>query len=409
MMTGLFFILLLVLEVGVLFYLEYISWKTLYTPLTCLMVPYLLVQVVTLLIAGHFGFVDFYYPSIYVWSIGLVLFALPSYVLSIATTKYPTSFTKPIEAGSYPLSLGVISVGLIIAFALRLLYTLKTSAYLLGTEDFADDFCGHGLWAHLRGAIIPLLIVAIYHVRKRALFLWAIILGLLAIQLIYLVKGAIIITVVSGLFIRLYAGKMHLSLSLIVKLVVGAMALFLATYLVLPMLGSNGEANMELVKFVMGHFVHYLTSGTLGYSYDLQLNCPDTGSFETIVSPFVNIYRQLTGNDKMLSAVNPCYLYTGWSWTNVRTFFGTLYIYSNTWQFVVYTLTASTLMYAIKLVAQGTGNLYAYAILCYYCGLMAMGWFEFYLFHLAAFEVPVICLLLMCVAKVEEYIKAKLA
>lgn len=408
-MTSLFFILLLVLETGVLFYMEYISWKTLYTPLISLMMPYLLVQVVTLLIAGHFGFVDFYYPSIYVWSIGLVLFALPSYVLSIATTKYPATFCKPVEAGGYPLSLGVVSVGLIVAFALRLFHTLHTSEYLLGTEDFADDFCGHGLWAHLRCALIPLLIVAIYHVHKRSYVLWPIILGLLAIQIIYLVKGTIIITVVSGLFIRLLAGKMHLSLSLLLKLLVGAMALFLATYLVLPMLGTNGEGNLQLVKFVMGHFVHYLTSGTLGYSYDLQLNCPDTGHFETLVSPFVNIYRQLTGNEKMLSAVNPCYLYTGWSWTNVRTFFGTMYIYCNTWQFVIYTLTASTLMYALRLVAMGTGNLYIYAILCYHCGLMAMGWFEFYLFHLQAFEVPVICLLLMGVERVEKYIKAELA
>lgn len=407
-MTGLFFILLLVLEVGVLFYLERIAWHTLYTPLTCLMMPYLLVQVVTLLIAGHFGFVSFYYPSIYVWSIGLVVFALPSYVLSIATTKYVSTFCRPVSSSSYPLSLGIISVGLIIAFFLRLLYTLKTSNYLLGTEDFADDFCGHGLWAHLRCAIIPLLIVAIYHVRKRSYLLWCVVLALLAIQLIYLVKGAVIITVVSGLFIRLYAGKMNLSLSLLLKLVIGALALFLATYMVLPLLGSNGDANLELVKFVMGHFVHYLTSGTLGYSYDLQINCPDTGSFETLVSPFINIYRQFTGNDQMLSAVNPYYLYTGLSWTNVRTFFGTMYIYCNTWQFVAYTLTASTLMYAIKLVAMGTGNLYVYAILCYYCGLMAMGWFEFYLFHLAAFEVPVVCLLLMVIEKVEIYFKAKI-
>lgn len=406
-MASVFFILLLALEVGVLFRMEHVAWQTIYTPLTCLMLPYALVQTITLLIAGHFGFVGFYYPSIFVWSVGLVIFALPSYVLSIATTKYAPAFSKPLEGGRYPLSLGCISVALVLAFSIRLMHTLHASPYLIGTEDFAEDFCGHGLWAHLRGAIIPLLIVAIYHVRRGAYALWAIILALIAIQLVYLVKGAIIITVVSGIFIRLYAGKMHLSVSLVLKMAVGALGLFLATYMVLPLLGNKGEASLELVEFVLGHFVHYLTSGTLGYSYDLQIDCPDAGSFEILVSPFVNIYRQLTGNHEMLSAVNPHYLFTGLSWTNVRTFFGTMYIYCDAWQFVAYTLTASTLMYALKLAAQATGNLYVYAILCYYCGLMAMGWFEFYLFHLASFEIPVICLLLMGVAKAEEHIKAR--
>ena len=52
------------LEVAVLFYLEMKAWKTLYTPLVFLMVPYVIVLLISIAISGNFGFVEFYYPSI---------------------------------------------------------------------------------------------------------------------------------------------------------------------------------------------------------------------------------------------------------------------------------------------------------------------------------------------------------
>ena len=72
-----------ILEVGVLQYVEYKAWKTLFTPLSFLMLPYLVVLIITLFISGtSFGFVAFYYPSILIWHIGIFLFAIPSFSIA---------------------------------------------------------------------------------------------------------------------------------------------------------------------------------------------------------------------------------------------------------------------------------------------------------------------------------------
>ena len=203
---------------------------------------------------------------------------------------------------------------------------------------------------------------------------------------------------------------MRLNISLVLKALFGAFALFLMVYMVLPLMGKeNGQeqANMQVVEFVTEHFLHYFTSGTLGLSYDLQLNCPDKGDFEILFSQFVNIYKFIVGDKTLLSPVNPIYLNTGITLTNVRTFFGTMYIYCNSFQFVCYTLIFSFIMYSVKLIAHHSESVFVYAILCYYCGLLAMGWFEFYFFHLAVLEVPIITMILFLITKIKIKNKAE--
>ena len=76
----------------------------------------------------------------------------------------------------------------------------------------------------------------------------------------------------------------------------------------------------------------------------------------------------------------------------MRTFFGTLYIYSDAWQFITYTLFLSTFIYAWKVATILRRSVYLDIILFYYCGLLMMGWFEFYFFHLDTIEIPLITL-----------------
>mgnify|MGYP003330486641 CR=1 FL=1 len=71
-------LLTFLLEVAVLLYIELKAWKTLYTPLIFLMLPYTVILLISIAISGNWGFVDFYYPSILFWSVGLFLFSIPS-------------------------------------------------------------------------------------------------------------------------------------------------------------------------------------------------------------------------------------------------------------------------------------------------------------------------------------------
>ena len=386
-------VLILLMEVSCLTYLEYRAWRTIYTPLCALMLPYVAVLLITIAIPADFGFVRFNYESIYVWILGLPLFALPSFGFATLMRHYhlPVISTIDDEEKGFSKVLFVIGIIVTAALLLKLYSTLSHGFYLFGTEDFAEEFSGHGVWAHLRGMIIPILILAMYYVRKTDFLLWGLIALMLVIQFSYMVKGAIIITVVSAIMMKLYTGKIHLSLTLLLSILVGAVLVFYLIYMVIPLLGNDGEANMSLVEFIARHFVHYFTSGTLGWSYDLDQGIPDRNDFSYVVAPLVNIWNAINGYET-ISPVNPIYWNTGITYTNVRTFFGTLCIYTTPLSFATYTLVASSLIYFWKMLATMTRNIYIYTILFYYTGLMAMGWFEFYLFHLSAIEVPLIAL-----------------
>ena len=68
-------------EVAALTYFEIKIWKTPYTPLNILMLPYTTVLLITLLMPKSIGFCDFYYPSIFLWIVGLFIFLFQVFYL----------------------------------------------------------------------------------------------------------------------------------------------------------------------------------------------------------------------------------------------------------------------------------------------------------------------------------------
>lgn len=381
------------MEVSCLTYLEYRAWKTLYTPLSALMLPYLGVLLITICIAGNYGFVSFNYDSLWVWICGLPLFAIPSFTASALLRRYNLPVRTKIQDNRQYIPTIIVAIGFIVVTALlfKLYHTISHGFNLYGTEEFTEEFSGKGIWAHLREMIMPILILSLYYIKKKDYLLWLLILLMLIIQFSYMVKGAIIIAVVSALLMRLYSEKTHMNITLILGVIAGSILVFYIIYMIVPLLGNDGEANMNLVEFIARHFVHYFTSGTLGWSYDLDQGVPDQNNISYIFAPFVNIYNAITGSE-LISPVNHFYWNTGISYTNVRTFFGTIYIYTNAIEFVTYTIAVSSFIYTWKFLSIIFNNVYIHIILFYYCGLLAMGWFEFYFFHLSVIEIPIFVL-----------------
>ena len=169
--------MILLMEVSCLTYLEYRAWQTFYTPLCALMLPYVAVLLITISIAGNFGFVNFNYDSIYVWIFGLPLFALPSYMASALLQHYDLPVKTTIDDDREKLSPILMALGAILVAALlfRLYQTISHGFNLFGTEEFTEEFSGKGVWAHLREMIMPLLILSLYYVRKKDYLLWTLI------------------------------------------------------------------------------------------------------------------------------------------------------------------------------------------------------------------------------------------
>lgn len=401
----------LLLEFAVLCYLEKKAWKTLYTPLNFLMIPYVIVLLLSVCIAGRGGFVAFYYPSIFVWNVGLLLFSIPSFVFAVSFRGYlvPENGQKNCSGNmitennpstksfsqneTFPFALFCLGMALCLLFIWHFRAVASHSTEFIGSDQFAEDFSGHGLWAHLRMMLIPIFILSTYFVSKRRWYLWLLILPTLFVMFINQVKGWIVIPIIAGFFMRLYVGKTRLSLRLILSVVVGGALVFLISYVFLPVLGKQGTVNNELYEFVFNRFSSYLTAGVFGFSQDAYLHFPDKGEFDILISQFVNLAKTAVGDKDLLSPVNeyPLQICSNMAAapTNVRTLFGTIYIHTNWLSFSLYTLVLSTMMYMLKVGALRSKDVYVNGIFFFECSLLAMGWFEFYFFHLTVVEIPV--------------------
>jgi hypothetical protein len=142
-----------------------------------------------------------------------------------------------------------------------------------------------------------------------------------------------------------------------------------------------------IVQFICNTFVHYFVSGVLGWSQDLEAGVLEVPNFDVLMINVLNVKSLITG-DEFINAINPVFIHNGINGSNVRSFFGTIYINSNIFQFVTITMVFSSISYAVKLWAIKTKSLFVNTTYFFYLGMLFMGWFEIYYYHLQFFEVP---------------------
>ena len=383
-------LLAIYLEMAVLALFEYRMWKTMYTPLNLLMLPYAVILMVTVLSSGTMGIVEFYYPSILVWMLGLLIFAVPSYMLALPLrNKLKDAKVGLILDNINMKYLNVFSVLLVIAFLVRFIYMAKTSGLLPGSDDFGYEYCGGGFWGHLHRALHALSIIYIYKFDKRHKWYLLLIGGMFFVTLMYGVKSWVLIPAVGGVCMRLYAGKIKLSISLFIKIFVLAFAVFVVTYTFSLLLGrEDSDTFGNIFIFICQVFVHYVISGIMGWSQDLQMGILESPNFDVLLANVLNLYHVIAGNE-YVQAINPHFIHNGVNGSNVRSFFGTIYVNSNFIQFVLLTLSVSAIAYIVKIWALVNKTIYVNVIYYFVGGLLVMGWFDYFLYTLPAIEVPV--------------------
>lgn len=379
------------LEIAVLAFVDYKLWRTIYTPLNLLMLPYSVILMITLLASGNMGIVDFYYPSLLLWMVGLILFALPSYVLGWAFyRRLQTGEGNTIDdSGINMRFVNIFSVILVAAFILRFLIMLRTSPYLPGTNDFGEAYCRFGVWGHLHRLLHALVILYIYKYDRQHWYYLLLIGGMLFVTFIYGVNSWILIPVTGALCMRLMTGKMKLSVSFVIRTALLAFGVFVISYMLALFVGKGDQAaSIEVIAdFICKIFVHYVISGIMGWSQDLQMGILESPNIDVLLTNVMNIYHAIAGSE-YVSAINPFFIHNGVNQSNVRAFFGTIYINTNALQFVVMVILVSAIHYMVKLWAVKSRSLFVNIVYFFYSGMLIMGWFEIYFYHLQFLEVP---------------------
>lgn len=402
-MTDIIFFGSFILEVILLTMAEKKLWGTWYTPLNCLVLPFCAVLLVILTMPSSLGFVHFYAPSLLIWMGGMIVMAIPSWALAAGYRKY---HSEPKIAASTPKNENLFYIFctlLIIPFLFRIRGLMSSSLNMIGSDEFGEEFAVYGFFGHLLILLLGCSIVLFSCIRKgNRIIPVLLILAITMIAFLNQVKSWVMIPLMAGMILCLLTEKMHLSVKVVSIIAVSGIVLFMGSYFVMFIVGNGVEYNEHMGKYVLEHIYHYIASGILGMSEDVRKGIVEQPNPDVLFAPFINAVHAITG-DPYVSAINPHYFEINTNnglQDNVRTIFGTIYANSigGFWIFTV--IVISSMVYLVRIWAIQSQSVYIVAMDAWFCALLAMGWFEYYFFHVTTFEIPIFLILLYALSHV---------
>ena len=392
-----------ILEVILLTMAEKRLWGTLYTPLNCLVLPFCAVLLIVLTMPSSLGFVHFYAPSLLIWMGGMLVMAIPSWALAMG---YRKNHSEPQIAASTPKNehlFYIFCALMIIPFLFRVRGLMGSSLNMIGSDEFGEEFAVYGFFGHLLILLLGCSIVLFSCIRKgNRIIPVLLILAITMIAFLNQVKSWVMIPLMAGMVLCLLTEKMHLSVKVVSIIAVSGIVLFMGSYFVMFIVGNGVEYNEHMGKYVLEHIYHYIASGILGMSEDVRKGIVEQPNPDVLFAPFINAVHAITG-DPYVSAINPHYFEINTNnglQDNVRTIFGTIYANSigGFWIFTV--IVISSMVYLVRIWAIQSQSVYIVAMDAWFCALLAMGWFEYYFFHVTTFEIPIFLILLYALSHV---------
>ena len=392
-----------ILEVILLTMAEKKLWGTWYTPLNCLVLPFCAVLLVILTMPSSLGFVHFYAPCLLIWMGGMIVMAIPSWALAAGYRKY---HSEPKIAASTPKNENLFYIFctlLIIPFLFRIRGLMGSSLNMIGSDEFGEEFAVYGFFGHLLILLLGCSIVLFSCIRKgNRIIPVLLILAITMIAFLNQVKSWVMIPLMAGMILCLLTEKMHLSVKVVSIIAVSGIVLFMGSYFIMFIVGNGVEYNEHMGKYVLEHIYHYIASGILGMSEDVRKGIVEQPNPDVLFAPFINAVHAITG-DPYVSAINPHYFEINTNnglQDNVRTFFGTIYANSmgGFWIFTI--IVISSMVYLVRIWAIQSQSVYIVAMDAWFCALLAMGWFEYYFFHVTTFEIPIFLILLYALSHV---------
>ncbi|WP_348810465.1 DUF6337 family protein [Flavobacterium maritimum] len=405
-MIFLFFISFITLVV-LLTYLDKKLWGTIYTPAVVLVWPFLILLIIdSFYLNSNFTYFRLNQNVILIWFIGILAFWMGGLMVklsfrSIRVNEVQLEFfgSNVVTSKSNLHLLFYISYPIIFICICKIYLISSSYGFNFGDDDFQSNL-GKGFVAH---SILLLTLISIFliiffnksYYKVQQIFIIVI---TLIFSVLYGVKSWIIIPLVSSFIGRLLLQKTKLKIKHLFFLISPFFIFWLIYKISLGFESSNDE-------FIFQHMIDYLLSGPIAFSEHLNQNLPIGTEPGYAFTPLINIFRFLIGEDP-LSPISNYYvtIATGFE-PNVKTFFGTLYIYGG----LSYVLTSFIfgiifycylLFFSYSIKSQNAPlvtSLYVFML-----GLLFMGWFEIYVIHLTFYEIPFWVFLLIFLFKLKK-------
>jgi hypothetical protein len=264
----------------------------------------------------------------------------------------------------------------------------------IGSPEFKDAY-SRGLHGHaaVLASLVSVALIGLYRRGNRLEFLT--ILLLLSFIGLSQVKGHILPVIFGGLLFRVMYGKMRLGLKQTAAAVAGTYVFFNLIYAVGSFIFFPDRASdSSTYSFFARHYCYYLFSGPLSLGESIRSGANDVGgNWSMIFAPFIDLYRVVFNAGAVLQigsshakgmVVDLLNKDTG---DNVYTFFGTLYLYLGAAGATAYVVAVGAVTYGLLVYVTRRPETWLMSAYCFLLGNLAVGFFEFYFWHLDCYEV----------------------
>jgi hypothetical protein len=137
------------------------------------------------------------------------------------------------------------------------------------------------------------------------------------------------------------------------------------------------------------HFGSYLFSGIIGLSRHVELSLPVNIDFSFLILPVENFINLLTHNN-ISSNVSPFFVTineTAEKVSNVRSYFGTIYIYGGFIKGAALTFLSGSFLYSLYIFAFFKKQIVLILLYSIFLSGLFLGWFDFYYSKLFFYEI----------------------
>ncbi len=384
---------LLIIEILLFLAIDKKIFGTYLTPTNIIGIPFLLIILLNKIFLKGAGFVELFTPMLWVWSIGLFCFWLGGIIITMPLLGKTVETNRPFVQLDVPPE-QLSRIFLVISYILILLASLNIiKAYLSAggkiNSDVFEKEAGSGIGAH---ALLMLRYFMIYFIvyalsKRAGLMSWTVVIVTLFFTIIYKSKTWILIPLVASIFGRIllsgkYFNVKHLTLFFGLGILV-----FWVTYSL-----SFGHSASAL--FIKQHFTAYINAGILGFSEYLRLDREVGISFEFLFQPVVNIFYKIIGESpkgiisNLLVAIGNEYE------TNVKTLFGSIYIYGGWFGGLITSFIWGILTYSALVLTLRLKSISVFVLYLFILGACFFGWFDVYFNHIAFYEIPLLVIFL---------------
>jgi hypothetical protein len=170
--------------------------------------------------------------------------------------------------------------------------------------------------------------------------------------------------------------------------------LFFSVYYIKAMLTNTLGESGDFLDQIYRHFLFYFFSGFGAFSEYLNNDITSNREWYVLITPIINVINYITG-EPLINVINPLNYTINYELnnsSNVFTMFGTMWLYMGFGSLFFYTaiVALQSILY-LKRSSILLGNIFWLI-----SSFGSFSWFEYYYFHLAAYEAPIYVIILTC-------------